>query len=272
VRERIEAILPGDWDLEGKRVLDFGCGAGRVLRHFLAEGSSTELWGCDIDGPSVAWLVDNMSPAVRSFRNGPEPPLPLPDGYFDLVWAASVFTHLTDDWSAWLSELRRILAPGGLLVASFLGEGAFDAMVGEPYDEDRLGMAVLRDWQPWDLGGPWVFHSEWWLRAHWGRAFEILEMRRPPRGPGGASEVGHSYLLARARADPASPAELERIDPSEPREAAARDRQQALRRSEAAALAAEEGGPLRRALRSAKRRLLRSRLGFRLWSLHRRMR
>jgi hypothetical protein len=31
-----------------------------------------------------------------------------------------VFTHITEHWSAWLLELRRVLKPDGLLLASFL--------------------------------------------------------------------------------------------------------------------------------------------------------
>ena len=37
-----------------------------------------------------------------------------PDGAYDLVLAVSVFTHLTASWSAWLVELHRVLADGGL--------------------------------------------------------------------------------------------------------------------------------------------------------------
>ena len=46
------------------RVLDFGCGAGRTLRHFLAEADSAEIWGVDIDAESVAWLQAYAVPAA----------------------------------------------------------------------------------------------------------------------------------------------------------------------------------------------------------------
>ena len=36
----------------GARVLDFGCGAGRLLRHFVGDAEDGEFWGCDIDVPS----------------------------------------------------------------------------------------------------------------------------------------------------------------------------------------------------------------------------
>ncbi len=45
------------------------------------------------------------------------------DGSFDLIWAVSVFTHLAETWSAWLLELHRVLKPGGILLATFMGEG-----------------------------------------------------------------------------------------------------------------------------------------------------
>ncbi len=41
--------------------MDFWCGAGRVLRHFLAEAEQAELWGYDIAGP-IAWLQNALCP------------------------------------------------------------------------------------------------------------------------------------------------------------------------------------------------------------------
>ena len=111
----IRELLPAGWTFAGKRVLDFGCGAGRTLRHFLDEAPAAELWGCDIHADSVEWMRANLAPPARVFRNELSPPLEVADSSFDLVWAMSVFTHITDEWSGWLLEMHRILAPGGLL-------------------------------------------------------------------------------------------------------------------------------------------------------------
>jgi SAM-dependent methyltransferase len=219
LRRRIERFLPPEWTFEGKRVLDFGCGSARVLRHFLGEAQHAELWGCDIDQPSIDWVRANLSPPVRCFQNTSVPPLPLEDGYFDLIWATSVFTHI-DRWSTWLVELHRILAPEGILIASFLGEGMWEALVKEPYREDEVGMTVLRHWESGDAG-PDVLHSEWWLRAHWGRAFEILEVARPPRQHDGSPQISHSFITLCKRPGEFTKNELERCDPAEPREIAA---------------------------------------------------
>ena len=114
-------------------------------------------------------------PAARGrLRDGGAPPLPFEDATFDVVWSIAVFTHLTDQWAPWLLELRRVMRPGGILIASVMGSGASDALAGEPWDADRVGMNVLGYGRPWQAGGPMVLHSEWWIRAHWGRAFEIL--------------------------------------------------------------------------------------------------
>ena len=141
-----------------------------MLRQFLREAEQAEFWGCDIDAPSIAWVQANLSPPLRVFDNAFAPPLPLNEGYFDLVYATSVFTHIGDLWSDWLLELHRILAPGGRLISSFLGEGMWEALIGEAYREEAVGMTVRRHWTAQDA---WVFHSEWWLREHWGRLFDV---------------------------------------------------------------------------------------------------
>src|SRR3954453_4644837 len=55
-RARIEEPPPGGWTWPGRRVLDFGCGAGRVLRHFVDVATEAEVWACDIDAASIDWL------------------------------------------------------------------------------------------------------------------------------------------------------------------------------------------------------------------------
>jgi len=174
--ESLRNMLPAGYDFTGRSVLDFGCGAGRTLRHFLDEAETADFHGVDIDGPSVDWLRKNLCPPLHVSRSGTEPPLEFEDDKFDFAWAISVFTHLADSSPAWLLELHRVLKPGGLLMASFMGEWNSEAIAGEPWDPDRIGMNVLRHDQHWDDGGPMVLMSEWWMREHWGRAFEIANI------------------------------------------------------------------------------------------------
>src|SRR4051812_48317719 len=73
--DAIVELLPAGWDWTGTKVLDFGCGAGRVLRHFVDIADGAELHGCDIHKPSIAWLRAHMSPPVHPVRNDERPPL-----------------------------------------------------------------------------------------------------------------------------------------------------------------------------------------------------
>ena len=221
IRSDLVELLPPDWSFEGKRALDFGCGAGRVLRHFLGEAQTAEFHGCDIDADSIGWLKAQLCPPLHVFQNGEAPPLPRPDGFFDLIWAASVFTHVTDQWSAWMVELHRVLKDGGLLIASFLGPGMSETLAQEEWEADRIGMNVLRYAQGWDQGGPLVFLSPWWIAEHWGRAFEILDLREAGFGTPQDRDAMQGVVLLKKRGECPSQEELERIDPEEQREIAA---------------------------------------------------
>ena len=84
------------------RVLDWGCGCGRVAR-YLARAPGAEVFGCDIDGEAVAWCEENLE--GRFSRTGPDPPLPYADGELDVVLGFSVFTHLSRaEQARWLSR------------------------------------------------------------------------------------------------------------------------------------------------------------------------
>lgn len=175
-RAELLRLLPEGTTLQGKRILDFGCGAGRTLRHFLpeADAGEIEVWGADIDEPSIEWLNANLCPPLNAILGSADPPLPFESGSFGFAWAISVFTHLTGNSAAWLLELHRLLEPGGLLMASYMGEWNSETIAREPWDPDRNGMNVLWHDNPWDTGGPMVLMSDWWVSEHWGRAFEIV--------------------------------------------------------------------------------------------------
>ena len=222
----------------GTRVLDFGCGSGKVMRHFLPEAEVCDLWGCDIDQRSVDWINAELHPPLHAFANGEVPPLGQPSASFHLVWSVSVFTHLTDHWAGWLAELHRVLRPAGLAIVSFLGGAMYEEWTGEGWEPDRIGMTVLDHGQDWELGGPTVFHSPWWLREHWGRAFEIVQMRE-----GSAPREHGLVLLCRRPGVDVTPELLERIDaarePREPRELAALRKQVLLLQGESSRLRAQ---------------------------------
>jgi SAM-dependent methyltransferase len=175
-KQALLGLLPDGWSFEEKRVLDFGCGAGRTLRHFLAEADGAELWGADQDAASIDWIQANLSPPLNAWRCSHGPPIGLPLGSFDLIWAISVFTHLTVGSIPWLLELHRLLKDDGLLIATYYGRWNSDFLAEEPWEEDRVGMNVLHHNVDWDHGGPVVLMSEWWVREHWGRAFEVIEI------------------------------------------------------------------------------------------------
>ncbi len=253
------ALLPHGWTFDAKRALDFGCGAGRTLRHFLDEAIRAELWGADIDAPSIEWLQANLCPPLHAMRNDPDPPLDFEDQKFDLVWALSVFTHLTDSSLAWLLELHRLLKPDGLLVATFMGRFNSEVFTHEPWDEDKVGMNILRPHEHWDIGGPVVLISDWWMHAHWGRAFEILELV--------PNIHGQTWVLMRKRNVELALADLER-PADDPREhVALRHNLRQLQRDQERALSELRAGyetslswritrPLRAAARLARKAAL----------------
>ncbi len=96
------------------RILDFGCASGRIIRHLVNFSETCEIWGTDISGDCISWCQQNLSPPFHFFMATTHPHLPFEDGYFDLIYAGSVFTHIDDLADAWFLELRRILKPGGL--------------------------------------------------------------------------------------------------------------------------------------------------------------
>lgn len=255
-------------------MLDFGCGSGRLLRQFLDEAETAELRGCDIDEEMVAWVREHLCPPVAGAEvNGERPPLPYPDDHFDLVTALSVFTHIADGWSDWLLELRRVMKPDGMLIATFLDSSCAGSLGSMPWDEERVGMSAFGFADP-EMDWPNVLHSHWWLREHWGRAFEVVELLpgMNMEHEGGITCPTQGWIALRPRKGEVTAADLEREDPADERYLEARRYQYELLRAEGEELKRRYDGvvesaswrltsPLRRAraaARSARERLRRN--------------
>ncbi len=101
------------------RVLDFGCGWGRVARFFLKDVHAGYFHGVDIS-PSGIDTCRSLLPG-RFDRIDRYPPLEYPTNTFGVVYAWSVFSHLPEILHLqWLQEIARILLPGGVFIASTL--------------------------------------------------------------------------------------------------------------------------------------------------------
>jgi SAM-dependent methyltransferase len=103
-------------------ILDWGCGSGRILRHWAHLAPTVRICGCDINANAVEWCREHLDFA-EVVVNDISPPFPYPDSSFDLVYALSVFTHLPEELQhAWIRDCRRILKPNGYLLFTTMGE------------------------------------------------------------------------------------------------------------------------------------------------------
>jgi SAM-dependent methyltransferase len=155
-------------------LLDFGCGCGRVLRHWAGlEGPA--IHGSDYNERLVGWCAANL-PFVSASVNELAPPLGYEGEQFDLVYAISVFTHLPHDLErAWIDELSRITAPGGLLLLTTHGDSYADRLDADERATYDSGEPVVR-W-PGVAGSNLctTFHPKSYIRTRLAPGLELLE-------------------------------------------------------------------------------------------------
>jgi SAM-dependent methyltransferase len=114
-----------------KAILDFGCGCGRVMRHWRSISGRVALHGTDYNKVLIGWCRRNL-PFAQFGINRLKPPLDYKDDSFDLVYAFSIFTHLPEDLQeSWMNELVRVLAPGGYLFITVHGENFRHALTSD---------------------------------------------------------------------------------------------------------------------------------------------
>ena len=125
----------------GTRLLDVGCGSGELLR--LATERHAVVSGCD---PAAGMLdIARRTAPDADLRRADAEALTWPDAAFDVVTAVNAL-HLADDEDAALQEMRRVLAPGGLVgLASWAEHARNDLDVLEAAVADADGEEVPLD-------------------------------------------------------------------------------------------------------------------------------
>jgi SAM-dependent methyltransferase len=171
----------------GSRVLDVGCGIGRMARPlagFLDAGGRYE--GFDVNPVGIGWCQlhydhDRFRFTLADLYNRRYHPtgtlkareyrFPYEDDGFDVVLAASVLTHLLEEEAAhYLAEIARVLRPGGrALITFFVLDDESRAAIGDgraalAFLEPDAHVAVLSE----DVPEEAVAYDEAWVRAHLG--------------------------------------------------------------------------------------------------------
>jgi ubiquinone/menaquinone biosynthesis C-methylase UbiE len=165
-----------------QRLLDWGCGCGRMAKYLARECSYT---GIDIDREAIEWCRANIKHAAFELQ-GLEARTAFADDSFDAAIGISIFTHLREDAQfAWLKELARVTAPGGVVAVSVNCATSL-RNAGDPPDVvERLRSdgfcdtgveSMLKGVTADDEYYRNIYHTHGYIRETWSRDFEILDI------------------------------------------------------------------------------------------------
>ncbi|MFE6176267.1 class I SAM-dependent methyltransferase [Streptomyces sp. NPDC056464] len=109
------AMLALAGDVAGRRILDAGCGSGPLSAALRDRGALVT--GVDASARMLALARRRLGDDVALHEVDLRDRLPFEDGAFEVV-VASLVLHYLEDWGPTLAEIRRVLRPGGRLIAS----------------------------------------------------------------------------------------------------------------------------------------------------------
>jgi ubiquinone/menaquinone biosynthesis C-methylase UbiE len=173
-------------------ILDFGCGCGRVLRHWKSV-KGPQFYGTDYNPELIDWCQKKLIGLADFKVNKLTPPLAYPDEKFEFIYAISIFTHLTGDLqSTWMQELFRVLKKGGLLLITLHGESRLYQMTPEEQQQFNAGQLVVRCIEVAGTNYCGAYHPESFVRNHLSGDFEVLDFV-----PEGARDADQDVYLLR---------------------------------------------------------------------------
>ncbi len=156
----LDQILRGHI-VPGQRILDAGCGGGRNITYLLREGYDVSAVDRSADAVErVRVLVSELAPDLpaEQYQAAAVETLPFEDDEFDVVISCAVlhFAESETHFASMLTEMARVLCPGGLLftrLASSIGiEDKIELLEGRRYrlpdgsDRFLVDEPLLLDW------------------------------------------------------------------------------------------------------------------------------
>jgi len=162
-------------DFNDAEILDWGCGPGRIIRHLPSlVPDAKSYFGTDYNAKSIEWCQNNLK-SITFAKNELSPPLPFDDSSVDMIYAISIFTHLSDSaHEDWLNELYRVLRPNGILFLTLHGDGfqvKLEPTELEVFKENKL---VVRGQVKEGHRTFIAFHPSEFVRS-WASKFEVLK-------------------------------------------------------------------------------------------------
>jgi len=122
--KRVYTFLSSNTDLNGKKILDFGCGNGELLQIFVNNGvRSSNLYGVDVS-PELIKLSKKKLKLKAKVKIYQGEKINFKDNFFDIILMTEVFEHLKDPKKT-ITELKRILKKGGILLITVPNGSAY---------------------------------------------------------------------------------------------------------------------------------------------------
>lgn len=145
-------------------ICEWGCGPARILQHIPLKRNFRQVIGTDYNQNTVDWCKSEFS-SITFIKNNLTPPLLLDNHSIDFLYCISVFTHLSYNMQfEWIKEIKRVLKPGGVFLASFHGEKSVSKLLPEEKIIFNNGDLVVRDNVPEGSRIFSVYHPEKFIR------------------------------------------------------------------------------------------------------------
>ncbi len=131
--------------LNDKRILDWGCGPGRIIRHMPEViNTNCEFFATDYNEKSIDWCSKNIE-GIAFNKNELKASLPYETSSMDIIYGNSIFTHLSEQMHYdWFEELHRVLKPSGIMLITTQGDNARDKLTQSEYEQYNKGNIVVR--------------------------------------------------------------------------------------------------------------------------------